>query len=182
MSRSAAPSDPETAVISQIAESLAPTYTHATRWIGSPFAWILDIPSRSRGKVGEQLVEAWAAGKGATVCRSGDSEADRIINGERVEIKFSTLWESGVYAFQQIRDQDYSRIFLLGISPTRVHAWLVPKAVLASGGHLEGLASQHAGAKGSDTRWLRFSADHPPTWLRAYGGSLVQVERLLHPV
>ena len=45
-----------------------------------------------------------------------------------MEIKFSTLWKSGVYKFQQIRDQEYDAMVLLGISPFSAACWIVPKA------------------------------------------------------
>lgn len=76
-------------------------------WAGSPFAWIRTRPSRQVGKLGEQLVAGWCAAKGLDVTRSSNSEADRVIAGRRVEIKLATLWASGVYTLQQLRDQDY---------------------------------------------------------------------------
>ena len=39
------------------------------------------------GSIGEQLVAGWFAAKGLDVLRTGDSEADRVIDGKRVEIK-----------------------------------------------------------------------------------------------
>jgi len=78
----------------------------ADPWAGSPFAWIRTRPSRQVGKIGEQLVAGWCAAKGLDVVATGDAQADRVIAGRRVEIKFSTLWASGGYTFQQIRDQN----------------------------------------------------------------------------
>jgi len=40
-------------------------------------------------------VEGLCKAMGLDVKSSGDSEADLIIAGRRVEVKFSTLWESG---------------------------------------------------------------------------------------
>ncbi len=99
-------------------------------WIGSPFAWIRTRPSRQVGTIGEQLVAGWAAAKGLDVVRTGDSDADRVINGKRIEIKFSMLWTSGRYVFQQIRDQRYDYALLLAISPFTASCWVVPKSVL----------------------------------------------------
>ncbi|MDA8399734.1 MAG: hypothetical protein M0008_06755 [Actinomycetota bacterium] len=47
-----------------------------------------------------------------------------------MEIKVSTLWQSGVYKFQQIRDQEYDYLLYLGVPPFDAHAWLLPKSVL----------------------------------------------------
>jgi hypothetical protein len=60
-------------------------------WAGSPFGWIRTLPSRQVGKIGEQLVEGLCKAMGLDVKSSGDSEADLIIAGRRVEVKFSTL-------------------------------------------------------------------------------------------
>ncbi|MGB9722592.1 MAG: hypothetical protein ACPL7G_01655 [Chloroflexia bacterium] len=75
-------------------------------WANSPFAWIRDCPSRQVGKIGERLVAGWCVSKGLEVIGCRDPQADLLIEGHRVEVKFSTFWESGVYVFQQIRDQD----------------------------------------------------------------------------
>lgn len=148
-------------------------------WAGSPFAWIKARPSRQVGKIGEQLVAGWAAAKGLDVTRAGDSDADRVINGHRVEIKFSTLWAGGNYVFQQIRDQQYDVALLLGVSPFTASAWVVPKAVLMERPFRPGLSAQHGGQAGRDTAWLQFSAGHPPDWLAEFGGTLARAfERL----
>ena len=147
-------------------------------WAGSPFQWILAQPSRTKGAIGEQLVAGWCAAKNFDVVRSGDSEADRIIEGHRVEIKFSTLWKSGGYKFQQIRNQDYEYLFCLGIAPFDAHAWLIPKNVLLE--HVIGHMGQHTGATGTDTAWLGFDAIQPYDWMAPYGGRLADVRRLLN--
>ncbi len=143
-------------------------------WVGSPFAWILTLPSRTRGAVGEQIVTDWLTSNGCSVARPPHSGCDRVVNGINMEIKFSTRWESGGYVFQQLRDQDYSSVFCLGISPNEVHAWLIPKGIA-----WEHSTPQHGGKIGTDTRWLSFAADSPPSWLTAYGGSLADVLPLL---
>jgi hypothetical protein len=101
-------------------------------WEGSPFAWIKTRPSRQIGKIGESLVAGWCASKGLDVVKSPDSEADRIIEGVRTEIKFSTLWKAGGYKFHQLRDQDYKMAVCLGVSPFDAHCWVIPKPVIAS--------------------------------------------------
>lgn len=90
--------DPEVRLLATIAATLKRDYVvpEINIWEGSPFAWILMRPSRQRGKIGEQLVAGWCAAKGLDVVSVRDAEADRVINGRRVEIKFSTLWASGV--------------------------------------------------------------------------------------
>lgn len=143
-------------------------------WYGSPFEWIKKTPSsRRRGKIGEQLVAGWSAAKGLDVVGSPNSAADRIIHGHRIEVKFSTMWESGIYKFQQVRDQEYDFAFCLGVSPFDAHAWLLPKTLLLERviGHL----GQHTGADAADTAWFGFTPGRPLEWLNGYGGRLSDV-------
>lgn len=175
--------DPDVALLAMIATTLMNDYVKPEEdpWAGSPFAWIKSQRSRRVGAIGEQLVAGWCAAKGFDVTRTGDSDADRVINGKRVEIKFSTLWEKGQYVFQQIRDQRYDYVLLLGISPFSASCWVVPKSVIMDDSPKPGLTFQHGGQAGRDTRWLRFLADAPPPWLASYGGTLAAAyERILN--
>jgi len=172
--------DPEVQLLATIASTLKADYVREGAhdpWAGSPFAWIRTRPSRQVGKIGEQLVAGWCAAKGLDVTSSGDSEADRVIAGRRVEIKFSTLWESGVYTFQQFRDQNYEFAICLGISPFDAHCWVIPRDVLRQ--HVIGHRPQHTGRGGTETFWLSFEAASPPTWLAPYGGRLAHAYEIL---
>jgi hypothetical protein len=172
--------DPEVTLLASIAGTLRGDYvlTAQDPWEGSPFAWIKKTgSSRRRGKIGEQLVAGWCAAKGLDVVGSGDSQADRLIAGNRVEIKFSTLWESGVYKFQQIRDQDYEHALCLGISPFDAACWVISKNQLRE--HVIGHTPQHRGRQGTDTFWLSFQASNPPAWLSACGGRLSEAYRVM---
>jgi len=147
-------------------------------WAGSPFAWIRPRPSRQRGAIGERLVAGWCAAKDFDVVRSHSSDADRVINGHRIEVKFSTLWASGVYKFQQIRNQQYDYLFCLGVSPFDAHAWLLPKSTLLQ--HVIGHTGQHTGSTGQDTAWISFMATSPHAWMAPYGPRLADVARILN--
>lgn len=172
-------SDPEVQILAGLAATLAPDYAPSIDdpWLGSPFQWILAVPSRTKGAIGEALVAGWCAAKGFDVVRSRNSQADRIVHGHRLEIKFSTLWRNGGYKFQQLRDQDYDYAFCLGVSPFDAHAWLIPKPVLQQ--YVIGHMGQHTGASGSDTAWLGFTSGKPFDWMDPYGGRLADVARLL---
>lgn len=146
-------------------------------WSNSPFAWLRTLPSRSKGAAAESMIETWARSQGLTVKRSESSEFDRLIEGQRVEIKMSTLWQSGQFKFQQIRDQSYDLCLCLGIEPQRIRVWLLPKSVLHQ--HVIGHTGQHTGAAASDTFWLSFDAAAPPSWMKPYGDSLDEVRALL---
>lgn len=168
--------DPEVQLLASIAGALQGDYVTggADPWLGSPFEWIKKTPSsRRRGKIGEQLVAGWSAAKGLDVIASPDSQADRIIHGYRIEVKFSTMWETGIYKFQQVRDQNYDYAFCLGVAPFDAHAWLLPKSLLLD--HVIGHLGQHTGAAASDTAWFGFPPGEPLVWLSGHGGRLGDV-------
>ena len=146
-------------------------------WSGSPFEWVLRLPAGSKGKLGKLLVYQWCALKSLSVDRSSDSEADMLINGHRIEVKFSTLWQAGIYKFQQIRDQNYEYSVCLGISPFEAHCWVVSKSILKQ--YVIGHMGQHTGATGQDTAWFSVTPHKPPDWLAPYGGTLEQAFAVL---
>ena len=174
--------DTDVLIIASLATALAPDYssTADNPWIGSPFEWILKVPSRTKGAIGESLMAGWAAAKGFDVQRSRNSSADRIVHGHRIEIKMSTLWKTGVFKFQQIRDQDYDYCLCVGFSPFDVQAWLLPKKLLDE--FVIGHMGQHTGATGTDTSWLSFQAASAYDWMSPYGDRLSTVEQLLNKI
>ena len=106
--------------LAQLSEEVAADYVDqsASEWETSPFAWIRELPSsRTKGKVGESLVKAWAKLEGIEVRPPTDSGHDCILDGVLVEVKFSLRWAGGEFVFQQIRDQSYEVAALLGIEP-----------------------------------------------------------------
>ena len=150
---------------------------NSSGWSGSPFEWVLKLPSGSKGSLGKRLIKQWCALKELAVDRSPDSDADMLINGHRVEIKFSTLWKAGIYKFQQIRDQNYEYSILLGVSPFEAQCWVVSKAMLRK--HVIGHLGQHTGSSGQETAWLTVKPNDPPSWLLECGGTLDQAYKVL---
>lgn len=155
----------------QVSLELAAEHREIDDWEGSPFAWILAVPPGTRGKVGRQLVAAWAQKAGFRV-RSGNRDGQLLldINGLLVQVKMSTLWKSGIYRFQQIRDRDYDFCLCLGISPNDVHVWLIPKEVLDT--YVIGQRGQHTGANSDETYWFDAGPRDVEHWLGPYGNQL----------
>lgn len=174
-------SDSDVLILASCSQTLQADYAdEESEWLGSPFAGIRARPSRQVGVIGEKLVAGFLATKGFDVSRSPDTQADRIINGERAEVKFSTLWKGGFYKFQQLRDQNYRFAVCLGVSPFDAHCWVIPKStILAQWRAGQGLRSQHGGRKGTDTAWLSVTPGREPPWLRECGGRLADAARLI---
>jgi hypothetical protein len=159
--------------LSTIAANLKIDYIQdQDRWSNSPFGWLRNLPSRRRGAVFEKLVAELCAESDPDVSASPHSDADMVISGARVEVKGSTLWETGTYTFQQIRDQNYRVLVCLGISPFDAHCWAIPKEEIMRLWRSGEIRSQHGGIHGTDTAWITIDPKNPPTWIRAYGGSL----------
>lgn len=173
--------DPDVQILAGCSQNLRDDYVEVDKaWAGSPFAWIKTRPSRQVGVIGEKMVAGYLATKGFDVTRSPDSQADRIINGARAEIKFSSLWRSGFYKFQQLRDQNYEFAVCLGVSPFDAHCWVIPKPVLMEQwGAGNGLEAQHGGKVGKDTAWLTVTPGHEPSWLQKCGGRLADAAQLI---
>jgi len=166
--------DPDVRILAAISQALEAEYQSENQeWEGSPFAWIKTRPSRQVGAIGEKLVAGWLAARGFNVTRSGDSDADRVVEGKRVEIKFSTEWAAGGFKFQQLRDQRYDLVVCLGVAPFDARCWVIPKADVMRLWKIEHkISSQHGGGGGADTAWIDVDPSAPPEWLSAFGGSM----------
>lgn len=172
------PADPDLGLLVSVAGRVREDYASADAyWDRSPFAWIRRLSSRQRGAVGERLVAEWCRAHGLDVSRAPDSECDRRIAGLRAETKFSTLWATGVYVFQQFRDQNYDVAVCLGLSPFAAHCWVLSKQDVTE--HILGRTPQHAGRRGRDTAWVHIKPDRPQSWLQGKGGSLGEALEVL---
>lgn len=122
----------------------------------------------------------WCAARGLDVTAAPDAECDRVIAHHRMEIKFSTLWETGLYKFQQIRDQNYEFVICLGLSPFDAHCWVISKSILYQ--YVIGHTPQHAGRRGTDTFWLSVDPSRLQSWLAQCGGTLQGAFRVLQGI
>jgi len=138
-------------------------------WEGSPFEWLLQLSARQKGALGGRLVASWCASKGLPTDRSKDPGENIIINGNKLSIKFSTLWNNGKYNFQQIRSDGYDYVLCFGLSPTEAHCWIF---------NLD-FAIQHAKSQHKSEFWISFDPQKPPEWIRGCGGNLDEAFQVL---
>ena len=162
----------------EAANDLAAQHPEIHDWEGSPFEWILAVAPGTRGKIGRQLVAAWARNSGFHVeMFSEDGQLYLRIDDYIVQIKMSTLWKSGIYRFQQIRDRDYDYCLCLGISPQDIHMWLIPKDALYE--HVIGVRGQHTGSDSLETYWFDAGPGAVQRWLEPFGNQISDVRETL---
>lgn len=119
------------------------------------------------------MVRDWAVANGYRTGMASDSDHDLTIEGKRVEVKFSTLWDCGLYRFQQLRDQGYDFTVCLGVSPNSAHCWVIPKSDLMRMWRQTGeIRGQHGGGDASAVGWFSVKPLDPPPWTKQYGGSI----------
>ena len=165
--------EPEMQLLVQCSDNLQKDYfSGETIWEGSPFEWIEQKSSSTKGAIGKRLISKYLTHKGFNTQHSPGHGADRIIAGKRTSIKTSYLWEGGEYRFQQIRDQDYDFVLCFGISPFDAHCWVIPKQIIMDKWNTGEIASQHRGEEGRDTSWFAVNPRTPPEWIKEWGGSL----------
>ena len=169
-----APANPNLGLLTGIASTLECDYGGGfSDWRHSRFGWILPLPSARKGAIGKRLISGLLEEWGFSVRPCRGRGVDRLVNGRRVAMKFSMLWEEGAYKFQQIRDQRYEILICLGVSPSDAHSWVFTRDFLLEGwGNLEGFSSQHRGQEGRDTAWIHVNPAAPQAWLEPHGGGL----------
>ncbi|MBF2761745.1 MAG: hypothetical protein ISN28_16040 [Ectothiorhodospiraceae bacterium AqS1] len=142
-------------------------------WRCSSFSWFRDHPPARKSSICRKLISAWLRDEGFEVTPVKGKEADCEVNGFRVKIKLSMLWEQKRYVFQQIKDQNYDLMICFGISPFEAHAWVLSKSFVLEGwDKLPDFKTQHAGKSGKDTAWIHVDAGSPHEWLNEKGGDL----------
>lgn len=167
----------DVATLSREFQMLAATATYIQKdleeqndmWKNSPFEWILQLPARKKGKLARQLVASWLATKGISCELSGDSSETLIIGDYRFAIKFSTIWATGFYKFQQIRTEGYDYVICLGISPFDAHCWIFDRIY-----SIRNAKKQHG-----TEYWITIDPKQPQDWAKGFGGPLDQAYRRL---
>jgi hypothetical protein len=121
----------------------------------SPLSFVLMLASRTRGKLGEMLVDGIAQRAGMSTAKASAVDYDRQIGSSHCEIKFST---EDPPRFQQVRDprlssdeQKYDHLICVSGRPHGLVYWLIPASAVGTLMDEEAITIQHAM---SDTKWF----------------------------
>lgn len=143
-------------------------------WKKSPFEWIIQLPARTKGKVARQLLLKWFSAKGLNVQKGTETSETLQIGQDEYALKFSTLWTTHIYKFQQIKENGPDKIICFGLSPLQVHCWIIDKSLAIENGN-----PQHKGS-GNSEYWISVDPEDIPDWINKFGGTLEQATRLLN--
>ena len=148
-------------------------------WKSSQLGWIRHEVSSShkRGKIGEEIVRAWAESEGLGVGGRGSRGHDCVIAGLKIEVKTSLRWNNDRFYFLNLRDFEYDAVAFLGLAPHDFGLWIAPKRVV-----MRHALIQQLGAADLSSQWLTFSTKQPPRWLRSWGGSFAAALEAFHRV
>lgn len=105
------------------------------RYIDSPFYFLKGMHAKQKGKRYEKITECVLQKLGYEVSKPTSTEYDRIVDGQRCEIKGSTLNKGkDVFSFLQIRpDQEYdAMIFTMCYPQELVMMEMTKKQILAN--------------------------------------------------
>jgi hypothetical protein len=121
----------------------------------SPLSFVLMLASRTRGKLGEMLVDGIARRAGLNTTKPSSVDYDRQIGSSRCEIKFST---EDPPRFQQVRDprldsgeQKYDHLICVSGRPHGLVYWIIPASAVGKLMDEEEITVQHAM---SNTKWF----------------------------
>ena len=133
-------------------------------WAASQFGWMKGFSTVTRGGFGAELVSKLAQALGY-VTAGGALTQSFIVKGQTIKVKLSMLWTDGGLRFEQVEDDPYDHLAMLGLEPSDTDAflWLAPKALVR-----QHAVVQHAG----DSPWIRFRPNAVPAWLTPFGGSV----------
>jgi hypothetical protein len=142
----------ETAIL----DELRATLKQVAEWPPeSPLSFVLMLASRTRGKLGEMLVDGIARRTGLGTAKPSSVDYDRQVGPSRCEIKFST---EDPPRFQQVRDprlesgeQKYDHLICVSGRPHGLVYWIIPASVVGTLMDEEEITVQHAM---SNTKWF----------------------------
>ena len=142
-------------------------------WKNSPFEWITQLSPRAKGSISRQLLTKWLQWHNIPISKVIDSSETIEINNIEFAIKFSTLWKSGVYKFQQIKVDGPDYIICFGLSPFVAHCWVINKNLAIEEGN-----PQHKGTDNSEY-WVSINPNEIPEWIKPFGGDFDEAIKVI---
>jgi len=121
---------------------------------GSVFQPLKQLSSKKKGKYFEKIFEEYCVSKGKKVEKPKNSDHDRIVDGLKVEIKGSFMWDKGThFRWQQIRPaQDYDVMVFVAVYHSSICFFYadkdtIKKHVMVVNEKNEWIYNQHGGKK-----------------------------------
>jgi hypothetical protein len=146
------------------------------QWKNSPFEWITLLPARTKGKISRELLTKWLEWKDIDLEKLKDSSETIKIRNHEFALKFSTLWKTGIYKFQQIKYDGPNYIICFGLSPFKYHCWIIDKESAIQYGN-----PQHKGADNSEY-WLSINPENIPNWINKFGGDFNSAIKIIQEI
>jgi hypothetical protein len=132
-------------------------------WQASNFAWLKTLANVARGAAGADIIEELLRNLGYQP-QAGAIAQSLVVKGHTVKVKLSMIWAgSNEFVFQQIEDDPYDYLVMLGLEPADAWLWICPKAVAR-----QNATVQHAG----DSPWIRFVLGRRGVWMAPFGGNI----------
>jgi hypothetical protein len=131
---------------------------------------MLPLAPVSKGRAGLLMVRELLALNGYATTRAKGIAQSLTVKKLVVKVKLSLEWEDATFAFEQIEDDPYDLLAMLGLRPREGFLSMCPKAIA-----LRNAAGQHK----QPSRWVVFSPSAPPRWLAPHGGNVSQLAATL---
>lgn len=142
------------------------------RYDDSPFKHLKNMLPKQKGKKFEQIVECVYRKLGYTVKERSSSDHDKIIDGQKCEVKGSTLVKGkDIFSFLQIRpDQDYDSMIFAMFYPHELTLISMEKQLIEKLINNGTFKKQHGGNKSESGTFCYYGNKES---LQALGGTLV---------
>jgi hypothetical protein len=139
----------------------------------SVFLPLKSLSSRKKGKYFESIVKEWLTNLGMQVSKSKSSDHDCVVEGLKIEIKGSFLWEgTSGFKFQQIRTkQDYDIIFFVSVYPSHVEIHGCSKNIIKEQLEIKDtkgryIYQQHGGKRGNGNLFWWSGYPNKTYWMK----------------
>jgi hypothetical protein len=131
-----------------------------------PFDWLLTLANTQKGEAGLIMVRELAKTFGYVIAGAALTQSFTL-KEYVVKVKLCLQWKDGKIVFEQIEDDSYTHLAMLGLEPATGWLWISTKA--------DALTNSDAQHK-KPSRWVGFKPTKQPAWLVARGGSIANAQ------